>query len=168
MSWLRYGKWEGMKDNNTVQRDRRTLEHGFKKVKITHIPDKQKNMDKKRLKLPIFLIVQYSSWISSIVVLHCLSWEHAYRVCRVASASSEKDTFWIFWCVSATECSQWAQDLWGSCLCRIAASSSGSKAWILWSLMKITSSLKSRWTLNFLIIGTPVMQLYRLIFTMLK
>ena len=29
-----------MKDNNTVQCDERTLEHGFKKVKITHIPDK--------------------------------------------------------------------------------------------------------------------------------
>ena len=29
-----------MKDNNTVQRDERTLEHRFGKVKITHIPDK--------------------------------------------------------------------------------------------------------------------------------
>ena len=29
-----------MMDNNTVQRDERTLEHGFEKVKITHIPDK--------------------------------------------------------------------------------------------------------------------------------
>ena len=28
-----------MKDNNTVQRDERSLEHGFEKVKITHIPD---------------------------------------------------------------------------------------------------------------------------------
>ena len=28
-----------MKDNNTVQHDERTLEHGFEKVKITHIPD---------------------------------------------------------------------------------------------------------------------------------
>ena len=28
-----------MKDNNTVQRDERTLEHGLEKVKITHIPD---------------------------------------------------------------------------------------------------------------------------------
>ena len=27
------------KDNNTVQRDERSLEHGFEKVKITHIPD---------------------------------------------------------------------------------------------------------------------------------
>ena len=30
-----------MKDNNTVQRDERTLEHGFEKVKITHIPDRE-------------------------------------------------------------------------------------------------------------------------------
>ena len=28
-----------MKDNNTVHRDERSLEHGLKKVKITHIPD---------------------------------------------------------------------------------------------------------------------------------
>ena len=28
-----------MKDNNTVQRDERSLEHGSEKVKITHIPD---------------------------------------------------------------------------------------------------------------------------------
>ena len=28
-----------MQDNNTVQCDERTLEHGFEKVKITHIPD---------------------------------------------------------------------------------------------------------------------------------
>ena len=28
-----------MKDNNTVQCDERALEHGFGKVKITHIPD---------------------------------------------------------------------------------------------------------------------------------
>ena len=29
-----------MRDNNTVQRDERTLEHGLEKVKITHIPDR--------------------------------------------------------------------------------------------------------------------------------
>ena len=28
-----------MTDNNTVQCDERTLEHGLEKVKITHIPD---------------------------------------------------------------------------------------------------------------------------------
>ena len=30
-----------MKDNNTVRRDERSLEHGLEKVKITHIPDSQ-------------------------------------------------------------------------------------------------------------------------------
>ena len=35
-----------MKDNNTVQRDERSLEHGLEKVKITHIPDINQGLEK--------------------------------------------------------------------------------------------------------------------------
>ena len=34
-----------MKDNNTEQHDERTLEHGWEKVKITHIPDTIKYLE---------------------------------------------------------------------------------------------------------------------------
>ena len=36
-----------MKNNNTVQCDERTLEHGFEKVKITHIPDSTEGKGKR-------------------------------------------------------------------------------------------------------------------------
>ena len=42
MSWLEYGGvGKELQNNNTVPRDERTLEHGFEKVKITHIPDRE-------------------------------------------------------------------------------------------------------------------------------